>query len=105
MDGDAKVKQHLGQSDWQVLLERQMSSGMPATVYCREHEVPIWQFRYWKKRLSLSSEGSTGFSRVHVAAPSSPVQLWIEVGSWRVGVGAGFEESTLRRVLSVLDKP
>ena len=105
MDGNEKVKQRLGQSDWQDVLACQVSSGMPATVYCREHGISIWQFRYWKKRLSSSSEGRSGFSRVHVATPAPPVQLWIEVGSWRVGVGAGFEESTLRRVLSVLDKP
>ncbi len=105
MDVDAKVKQRLGPEQWQAVMDQQRSSGQSAVAYCGEHGLSIWQFRYWKKRLSASSEGSIGFSRVHIAAPVPPVQLWIEVGSWRVGVGAGFEEATLRRVLSVLDKP
>lgn len=105
MDGNENVKQRLGRSDWQEVLERQVSSGLPATVYCREHGISIWQFRYWKKRLSSSSSGSIGFSRVHVATPASSAHLWIEAGSWRVSVGAGFDEATLRRVLSVLEKP
>lgn len=105
MDGNEKAEQRLGRSDWQALVERQISSGMAATVYCREHGISIWQFRYWKKRLSSSPEGGEGFCRVRVADTAPSVQLWIEVGSWRVGVGAGFEEATLRRVLSVLDTP
>ncbi len=105
MDGDEKVNQRLGPEQWQAVMDRQRSSGQSAVAYCREHGISIWQFRYWKKRLSLSSGGNIGFSRVQVAAPAPSVQLWIEIGSWRVGVGAGFDEATLRRVLSVLEKP
>ncbi len=105
MDGNENGVQRLGAEQWQTVMDRQRSSGQSAVAYCREHGLSIWQFRYWKKRLSLSSEGGIGFNRVHVAAPASPLQLWIEVGPWRVGVGAGFEEATLRRVLSVLEQP
>ena len=109
---------------WEGILSDQEASGLSAAAFCRERGLSYQTFGYWKKRLrpahsspSSSSSSPSLFPLSSVASQSGfrevcgfaqpaveafPRCLEIVLGGIVVRVPPRFEESDLRRVLSLV---
>lgn len=97
---------------WREQISEQQASGKSIVVYCREHELRLWQFYEWKKRLEKSkpSEFVSVSMKPEVEEPSqlpavltsSSIELRLHRG-WSLQIETGFDADHLRRLLSVLE--
>ena len=95
---------------WQAVIAEGEVSGESIRTFCLKRGIPQSQFYYWKKRFqgeqnSSALVASRGFVFVGTtgAAMEKAVALELVVGrGWRLRIGAGVEERTLRTVLSAL---
>lgn len=84
---------------WQEILSEYSRSSQTVVDFCSDFGIPVWKFYYWRKRLSATKPG---FEELSVKPSSSGSGIELSVGSLRISVASDFDESTLRRVLSVL---
>ena len=88
--------------EWREHVADYRGSGLSAAAYCREHELSVWKFRYWAKRIAeLDGGGSGGFAQV--STPDSGLRLALP-GGLRLEVDPGFDEATLMRFLAVVSR-
>ena len=93
-------------------LSRRERHGWSWVELCARSGHPVWQLRYWQRRLAettrAKSRRSGGFVAVDVTEPepvivSSTTALEITTPSgYRVAVAPGFDGDHLRRVLQTL---
>ena len=97
------------EAKWRGLVSEQTQSGRSAAQFCREHDIRVWQFYDWKKRLVEAEAGS--FVSVEQkpaerATYSSCGDKAIEVrlrGERSLVVAPGFDPSHLHALLAVLE--
>ena len=93
-------------------------SGLNRTEYCRQHGLSLSSLKRYSKRIGDAGRGSSGRSESRAPAVSlipvevvdrasgyqaSQTGLFVELsGGRRIGVGAGFDGATLRRLITVL---
>ena len=98
---------------WRGHVKAQQRSGESIRGYCRAQGLSEALFHYWKRALKRREEagckltaeaGAPRFAEVKVSMePGASIEIaWGEV--LRVRVHAGFDEETLARVLSVLER-
>ena len=95
---------------WRERISACAASGMSAVRYCRESGIPIAKYRWWKgelRRRNALAVLPALFAEVRpvpwcgaVAPPSIEIALG---GERMVRVPAGFDETTLVRVVRVLE--
>lgn len=83
---------------WRGVVEQWQDSGMSKAGFCRENEVPVWQFYYWVKRLSELDGNDAGFARVSAAGSG----VCLRLGGVRLEIEPGFDEATVKRLVTVL---
>jgi len=84
---------------WSELLAEYESSNQTVSSFCEEYGIAVWKFYYWKKRLKQSPPV---FEEVSIAEKDSSTGIHLSLGSLNIHVQAGFDDVTLRRVLSTL---
>jgi hypothetical protein len=85
---------------WQEILSEYSHSNQTVVDFCSDFGIPVWKFYYWRKRLSATKPV---FEELSVKpSPTSGSGIELSIGSLRISVASDFDESTLRRVLSVL---
>src|ERR1700739_6107 len=92
-------------------------SGLNRTAYCRQHGLSLSSLKRYSKRMGDAGGGSdrreSGAPAVSLipvevvdrvsAYQASQTALFVELsGGWRIGVSAGFDGATLRRLITVL---
>jgi hypothetical protein len=93
-------------------------SGLNRTAYCRQHGLSLSSLKRYSKRVGDAGHGSSdrresrapAVSLIPVevvdrpaACPASQTALFVELsGGRRIGVSAGFDGTTLRRLIAVL---
>ena len=92
---------------WEECIRQWEASGISQIEYCRQNDVNIKSFRYWKKRISrqectpalveLPLSKTSRFS----ASPACP-QLCLVVDRFRIEIGKGFDAEDLERVVRML---
>jgi hypothetical protein len=102
---------------WRGLLSEQGESGQSIARFCRDRELPLWQFYEWKKRLRepevkpfvavevVTAQAQDSTSTAGVTSGAIEV---IEVrlrGGRSLLVGPGFEADHLRRLLLIVEQP
>jgi hypothetical protein len=95
---------------WREQIAACAASGMSAVRYCREAGMPIAKYRWWKgelKRRNALRVLPTLFAEVRPVpwcGALAPPSIEIALGGERtVRVPAGFDETTLVRVVRVLE--
>jgi hypothetical protein len=95
---------------WQVLLRQQSGSGLSAAAFCREHNVGIKRFYWWKRRLRGAGPGSSaaaqrGFVELApprwLAAAGSGVSIRLDERT-SIQVERDFDAVTLKAVLTAV---
>lgn len=46
------MRKHRSAEQWQQLIDRQHSSGLPVNIFCKKHGIGYASFCKWRKRLS-----------------------------------------------------
>jgi len=92
---------------WKHIIREWEGSGcVTQASFCRQSGISIKSFSRWRSvfaRESLQSQSKVGFAKVEVKAPHS-VESGIRIAlsaQAHIDVAPDFDESTLRRVLSV----
>ena len=95
---------------WRKIFLDFTESGKSVTVFCRDRDIPVWKFYYWRKRIkpreylfeevSVPDDPIEESEPVLAEAPSSGISLF--VNDIEVKLTRNFDASTLRRILSVL---
>jgi hypothetical protein len=98
------------EAHWRERIAACAASGMSAVRYCRESGIPIVKYRWWKRELkgrnalavlpALFAEVRPVLRYGAVPPPSIEVAL---AGDRMVRVPAGCDETTLARVVRVLE--
>ena len=66
-------------SHWAEVIKDWQGSSKSAVEYCRENNIPQWQFYYWKKRV-LSPGKERGFTKLAFSDDRERSSgLWIEL--------------------------
>jgi hypothetical protein len=96
---------------WRGQVEAWRGSGLSQSEYCRRGGVHWYGFRYWKSKVDFERAGEQGTERklvaVRVPLPggSGGGQIRIQVaGRYVVEVAAGFDGSSLRAVIELLER-
>ena len=90
------------QKYWQRHIEQWSQSGLSQAAYCREYNLKIKSFAYFKSRLKKNLPVQ------FVQVPVEPVQLLssflkLNIGSsFQIDIPDGFSQNTLTQVLQVL---
>ena len=91
---------------WEWIIKEQEESGRSGAAFCRERQISYQTFAYWKKRLSKdrpAARSKASFQELVVSPDAlQPDGFELILGSVRIRVPARFDESALRRLLSVV---
>lgn len=91
---------------WKSHIENWQQSKMSQVAYCREHALKLHQFTYWKTRLSRQ-DADISFvplrltQNLPVAINTASFNLFTPNG-YRIEVGAGFDPTTLKQLISAV---
>lgn len=78
-------------------------SGLTRKAYCRELGIAVTTLDYYLRRQGERARKQAGLMPVELATASAAGPLTLVLGGGlRLEVGAGFDEATLRRLLTVL---
>ena len=111
----SKVRDKKKEAYWRRQFSEHRSSGKFIGEFCRRRRIPLHQFHWWKRRLSLldnqdgegQAENEPGFVPVRLPAFSFSVGL-IEVvhpNGCVIRIPPRFDTDALRRVLDTLGAP
>jgi transposase len=98
---------------WRTRVRRWRSSGLSVRAFCEEHGLAEPTFYAWRRILAERDAAAVRFVPVQVASEPSPqltaadsaASLELVLGAGRLlRVGPGFDESTLRRLLALLEE-
>jgi hypothetical protein len=93
------------ESLWRKIFSDFTESGKSVAAFCRDRDLPAWQFYYWRKRIQpreyLFEEVAAEESEPVLAEiSSSGISLFVD--NIEVKLARNFDALALRRVLSVL---
>ncbi len=94
---------------WEEHIRKWEASGVSQVEYCRQNDVNIKSFRYWKRRICgprcLPALVELPPSKI-LRIPDSPAhsQLCLIIDRYRVEIGKGFVSEDLERVIRVLGR-
>ena len=89
---------------WEEKLKGWKQSGQTRANYCRERNLAVHQFWYWRKRLCPEKTAATLVElpmRARMPGPSSAISLIVD-GGCRIEIREGFNPSMLEQVLRII---
>ena len=90
---------------WRTVIKKQATSGLSAAAFCREHDISIHQFRWWKRRFKKDNPQSkeSGFFQLVPFSISqhSGIRIRLKNGV-AIEVEQGFNPHTLRGVIDAI---
>jgi hypothetical protein len=93
-------------NEWKLRLEDLNHSGLSMTEWAKEKGYKLHQVQYWKKK--FNSSVSTKFLPVNFNSEVSDFNhsesINIKIGKFELNVHSGFDYSTLKSVLGVLNE-
>lgn len=96
---------------WEGQLQCWKEGGLSQAQFCRQNDLKVSQFLYWKKRLlpdslpgQLVELPIPKFQRSGLLSFGSPIGLII-ADKYRIEIDRGFDPETLHQVLRVLGRP
>ena len=90
---------------WQELLEQWRSSGKPITVWCREQNISVHNFYYWRDKLLPSLKKSNPSPKQFIELhdkPSGVSGISLEVSYVKVHLAKDFDPACLVNCLQTL---
>lgn len=89
------------QQFWQQHLQAWQTSSLSQTAYCRQHELPLANFGYWRKRLSEATATTPTIIPMVRESVTTDVRL-CSPGGWQVLLPTSIHTEILRNLLAAL---
>ena len=93
-------------------IESWKASGLKQSQYCRQHELKLHQFVYWREKYLPRSEGAVSLVRLElpeqnlrslVPTPQKPLRLLVGTDR-RIEVERGFDPIALQQLVHALER-
>jgi hypothetical protein len=91
------------QHQWKDRILKQRSSGLSVALWCRQNEIPAYNFRYWQSKL-FSNPLLTRSSFSEIPSRKESVGLILEYQGFNIHLSQSFDSDTLKRCLEVLKR-
>ncbi|MFH0784653.1 MAG: hypothetical protein V2B20_22230 [Pseudomonadota bacterium] len=96
---------------WQAHFAAQAKSGLSRSEYCRRQQVSYHAFGYWRKKLRKMDGNAVTLVPIAIQADSGRIVGYggaadltlVLPGNMSITVGDSFSETTLNRLLNVLE--
>ncbi len=97
---------------WKDHIDSWKASGLKQSQYCRQHDLKLHQFVYWRKKYLPRTEVPISLVRVPIPedkcrsmVPSAPKPLRLVVGDdRRIEVERGFDPIALQQLVHTLER-
>jgi hypothetical protein len=87
--------------EWEEKIQQQLQSGLPATRWCQQQQIPYNAFAYWKRRfIPISPLKRESFIELSDRPSKNGIEL--EYNNIRVRLDKDFDAVTLKRCLQIL---
>ncbi len=87
---------------WQGLIDKQAESGLSAAAFCREHQLNVYHFYNWRRRLRYNGL-PTGFVELVADQENAASGIRIRLSDdLCIEVERGFDPFTLRSVMETV---
>jgi hypothetical protein len=87
---------------WQDHIAECQKSGLSYAEYARRHDLKDGAFGYWRKKLSESSQQERAFVELKIPGRgTSGIEIVLR-NHIRISVGSDFDETTLKKLLGVM---
>lgn len=89
---------------WQKRMNDYETSKLSGTEWCIDQEIPLSQFRYWRRKLRVTqlSQPTDQWMSIELETQAVHAPLFIHCGFAKVEVHAGFDPDLFADVLRVL---
>lgn len=87
---------------WRDRILEQRSSGLSIPKWCRQNDVPLYNFRYWQDKLLPRFFERSTFTEV-VSKKDNP-GIFLEYQGVKIHLSPGFDPQVLRECLEVIKK-
>lgn len=87
---------------WSAVLKEQNTSRQTIKSFCEDYGIAVWQFYYWKKKLSSGAGSPAGFSELKLSSTNSE-SIRLLAGSIEIFLDHDFDPDFLKKVLRVLN--
>jgi predicted methyltransferase len=84
---------------WKEKIFQQQNSGLSIERWCKEKQVTVCQFHYWKSKLFPKQINASSFTEL---VDTKNVGITIECDGLRIHLDPNFDTVTLKRCLSVI---
>ena len=92
---------------WRLWINEWQRSGLSVQAFCARRGLATPSFYAWRRTLEQRVAAKTAFVPVQVVADAVPTQtcalVMVLPNSWTVRVAPGFDATTLRQLLAVLE--
>jgi hypothetical protein len=96
---------------WKEHIDSWKADDLKPADYCRQHQLNIHTFRYWKKKFADLQSPGTSFVQIYPPqvlklrpACSSSSPLRVLVGNYKIEVPSGFDPVTLKQLVHTLGR-
>lgn len=100
-----KTRQRMSSAEarqyWHTHSEAYRRSGLTRAAYCKQHNVNIQTFAYWRRRFKTDSE-PIKLVQLPAQVSQSAAALRVEVNGYGIEVCEGFSPASLATVVRVL---
>lgn len=87
---------------WSAVLKEQSTSRQTIKSFCEDYGIAVWQFYYWKKKLSSPADPVSGFSELQLSS-NNIGGIRLLAGSVEIFLESDFDADILKKVLRVLN--
>jgi hypothetical protein len=112
MEGAEIVERSAKEKFWQGHIAGWKASGHSQQVYCRNNNLAVATFGYWRRKLQVEKSDKPRFYPLAVTAPSKTVhlskgenaiRLVLDGNRFSIEIGDNFSPSTLQRLILALE--
>ena len=91
--------------EWQRRIEEWKASDLTQEEYCKENNLKIATFHYWRKKISERKATGPAFVEVPLSLANRFSPIRIEIGSrFCVEVGKGYDPASLEHIIGFLSR-
>ena len=100
-----KEAQQKSREEWKRRIREWEDSGLTQVEYCKQNELKISAFLYWRKNLSEKKQPRPSFVEVSLSPTNRFSPIRIEIGNrFSVEVAKGYDPAALEHIIGFLSR-
>jgi hypothetical protein len=100
-----KEEQQKNREEWRRRMGEWEDSGLRQAEYCKQNDLKISSFLYWRKKFSEKKSTRPSFIEVPLSPTNRFSAIRIEIGSrFSVEVDKGYDPSALEHIIGLLSR-